>query len=272
VGQGKVLELITKIDDLFAETLVGGVDDHAPWNAISNLRKKGGHLVFIRAEAWCSSKNPLKRARAAAILAQLGIYYRHRTPYISPQWVFRDRSFDLITCMLKAETDVYAISAEVTALGQLDNLAAVPIIAKYVHHPHENVRYSVAYALGCYHDDPTSIKVLQDLVEDIDQDVRDWAIFGLGVLGNADSEEIRVTFLKHLDDPFLDARIEAAAALGKRRDTRLAKPLILMLKRDGALNGIIEAAKELLEFSDDRPDWFENEYISAIEARFPDTQ
>jgi HEAT repeat protein len=112
------------------------------------------------------------------------------------------------------------------------------------------------------------VGVLQELMEDTDQDVRDWAIFGLGVLGNTDSEEIRAAFLRHLDDPSLDARIEAAAALGKRRDARLAEPLIRMLKKDGALNGLVEAAKELLELNEDLPNWFETEYIAAIESRF----
>jgi HEAT repeat protein len=106
-------------------------------------------------------------------------------------------------------------------------------------------------------------------MEDIDRDVRDWAIFGLGVQGNADSEEIRAKFFNHLDDPFLDARIEAAAALGKRRDARLAKPLVQMLRKDGAARGITEAARELLEINEDPKDWFEDEYISAIEQRFP---
>jgi HEAT repeat protein len=106
-------------------------------------------------------------------------------------------------------------------------------------------------------------------MEDTDQDVRDWAIFGLGVLGNTDSEEIRIKLFKHLDDPFLDARIEAAAALGKRRDARLAKPLVQMLGKDGALGGITEAARNLLELDEDPKDWFEDEYIAAIEQRFP---
>jgi HEAT repeat protein len=182
--------------------------------------------------------------------------------------MFRTESYDLITQMLKEENDFYALSCEISALGHLDNAAAVPLIAKFAKHTDENVRFAVAWALGSYHDDPLSVGVLQELMEDTDQDVRDWAIFGLGVLGNTDSEEIRAAFLRHLDDPSLDARIEAAAALGKRRDARLAEPLIRMLKKDGALNGLVEAAKELLELNEDLPNWFETEYIAAIESRF----
>jgi HEAT repeat protein len=76
------------------------------------------------------------------------------------------------------------------------------------------------------------------------------AIFGIGVLGDSDSEELRLNFLDHLNDSFLDPRMEAATALGKRHDKRLAKPLIEMLRKNGALNGIVEAARGLLEMSD----------------------
>jgi HEAT repeat protein len=144
------------------------------------------------------------------------------------------------------------------------------LIAPYVRHPDKDVRFSVAFALGCYHADQISISVLQELIEDSDRDVHDFAIFGIGVQGNADSEELRLKFIDHLNDSFLDPRMEAAAALGKRHDKRLAKPLIEMLRKNGALNGIVEAARGLLEMSDNPEDWFEKEYIAAIVEKFPD--
>jgi HEAT repeat protein len=185
--------------------------------------------------------------------------------------MFRSESFDLITRMLPREENASVLGSQIAALGHFANVAAVPFIVPYASHPDENVRFQVAFALGCYHDEPASIEVLQKLMDDEDRDVRDWAIFGLGVQGNADSEEIRLSFLRHLSDPFLDARIDAAAALGKRRDERLAKPLIEMLKNNGNLNGLVEAARELLALDDD-PHWTKEEYIVAIERQFPQTQ
>jgi hypothetical protein len=270
--RGKVGIWIEKIDRLFADTLEGGSDSDQPWKAIHALRRNGYRIVFDRAAAWCSSSDPLKRARAAAILSQLGQYERRRydprMAYRGPEWMFRSEGFALITSMLAQETDDHALESEISALGHIDNPSSVPFIIPFANHANENVRFSVAFALGSYHEAAESTKVLQNLMEDSDRDVRDWAIFGLGVQGNADSEEIRLKFIEHLDDPFLDARIEAAAALGKRRDARLAKPLIRMLKKEGALNGITEAARELLEMSEDPKDWFEEEYIAAIEAKF----
>ena len=49
----------------------------------------------------------------------------------------------------------------------------------------------MAFALGCFPNDPLSAETLLRLTQDTDEDVRDWATFGLGVLGNTDSDEIR---------------------------------------------------------------------------------
>jgi HEAT repeat protein len=275
MGRGRVRALLERIDSLYADTLKGGYDDDLPWKAIGALHRNGSHAVFVRAVAWCTSPHPIKRARAADILAQLLRAGQSRRNLTSrPEWMFRAESYDLITRMLEKENDTYALGSEITALGHLDNAAAIPLVAKFAKHTDENVRFAVAYALGSHscHDDPRSVDVLRELMEDTDQDVRDWAIFGLGVQGNADSEEIRAAFLRHLDDPFLDARIEAAAALGKRHDARLAEPLIRMLKKHRALRGLVEAARNLLELSEDPPDWFETEYITALENRFTKTQ
>jgi hypothetical protein len=81
MGRGRVRALIEKTDSLFAETLKGGYDDTQPWNAIHALRKTGRRAVFERAAMWCSSPSPLKRARGADILAQLGRYNRSRRRY-----------------------------------------------------------------------------------------------------------------------------------------------------------------------------------------------
>lgn len=268
MGTGRVRALCLRVDHLYAKALKGGANDSDAWDAVTALRGNGSRFVFDRAAQWCSSSNPLKRARAAAVLGQLrATGWKHSKP-AEPKWMFRDESFRLVVQMLGEEKDVYAISAEITALGFLYNPAAVPVITGFANHKDEDVRFSVAFALGNYHDDPESIRVLLHLMNDTDRHVRDWATFGLGVLGDADSEDLRTAFLRTLDDEFLDARIEAAASLGKRKDTRLAVPLVRMLKKHGALSGLTEAARYLLEMEEDPPDWFATEYIREIEDRF----
>ena len=51
------------------------------------------------------------------------------------------------------------------------------------------------------------------LTEDTDDDVRDWATFGLDVQGGADSAEIRDALFRKLTDRNADVREEAMAGL-----------------------------------------------------------
>lgn len=43
-------------------------------------------------------------------------------------------------------------------------------------------------------------------MDDTDDDVRDWAAFGLGVLGDQDSVEIREALYRKLNDQSVDVR------------------------------------------------------------------
>lgn len=266
----KVIMSDQEVDELFNHTLIGGYDDDEPWSAVHTLRSNSSLAIFNRAKEWCRSSNPLKRVRAADILCQLRHVSLTNDSLTKSDPMFREESYLLVTEMLATEQDLQALSSEISALGHLDNPEAVPKIVRYADHPDENVRFSVAFALGCFPNDPTAVSHLLLLTSDVDSDVRDWAIFGLGVQGDADSAEIRERFLDCLNDPFLDARMEAAAALGKRHDARVAPALIGMLKENGSLRGLVEAAQYLLELSDDPPDWFEAEYIAALESRFPE--
>jgi hypothetical protein len=134
--------------------------------------------------------------------------------------MFRNESYALITKIIEDEQDPMVLDSAIHALGHLHNAAAVPLILTYQNHPDEGVRFAVACALGCYPDDPQSIQGLLKLTSDPDADVRDWAVFGLGVQGDTDSPEIRDALLRCLDDASVDVREEAAIGLGKRRDER----------------------------------------------------
>jgi HEAT repeat protein len=105
-----------------------------------------------------------------------------------------------------------ALDSAISALGHLDNTDAVPVILHYPDHPDETVRFAVAFALGCFPNDPQSVRGRLKLTSDANADVRDWAVFGLGVQGDADSPEIREALLQCLDDPDEDVREEAAVA------------------------------------------------------------
>jgi hypothetical protein len=99
--------------------------------------------------------------------------------------MFRDETYLLVAKMLERERHPLVLESAISALGHLDNVEAVALILRYMDHPDEDVRFSVAFALGCFPNDDEAVKGLLILSLDPDEDVSDWAVFGLGVQGTS---------------------------------------------------------------------------------------
>ncbi|HEX9120636.1 MAG TPA: HEAT repeat domain-containing protein [Terriglobales bacterium] len=205
----------TEIDEIFARTLKGEYNDDEPWEAVRRLREQGTREVFDVAAKWCDSDDPLVRARGMDVLAQLGKTAEQRTNS------FPEESYSVVTRTLQHEQHPLALTSAISALGHLDDARAVPLVARYRSHPSDEVRFSVACALGSFPNDALSVETLLALMQDSDEDVRDWATFGLGVLGDIDSAEIRDALAQRLGDSNEDVREEAMVGLSKRRDRRV---------------------------------------------------
>jgi hypothetical protein len=256
------------VQDLFDQTLVGNYDDEAPWDAVSTLRSSGDRLIFETAALWLKSANPLKRARAAAIIAQLRAPSLGEKEIKQPTWLFRDETFPLLVELLEGESDAMVLNSGIAALGHLYNEDAISLIEKYKEHSDEDVRFSVACALGHFPNDPVAISALIALTRDSDSDVRDWAVFGLGVQGDADSPEIRQVLLQGLSDPNEDVREEASVGLGKRQDLRLLPTLRNMLDAPELKVRVSEAASAMLGLPEDPEDWEAEDYKEALDKKF----
>ncbi len=254
--------------DLFDQTLVGNYDDEAPWDAVSTLQRNGDRAIFETATLWLKSTNPLKRARAAAILAQLRSPSRSEEEMKRPAWLFRDETFPLLVELLQGESDAMALSSGIAALGHLYNEAAIPIIERYKEHSDQDVRFSVACALGNFPNDPVAISALISLTRDPDSNVRDWAIFGLGVQGDVDSPEIREALLQGISDSDEDVREEAAVGLGKRKNLRLLPTLRNMLDSPELKVRVAEAASAMLGLPEDPEEWAAEDYKKALNEKF----
>jgi HEAT repeats len=250
------------IQGRFAETLRGDYEDEAPWDAVRELRRLGTREVFDVAAEWCTSDEPLKRARGVDVLAQLGKTAAHQTN------TFPEESYSIVSNLLKHESNVRPLNSAISALGHLDNPAAVPLIAPFYSHENAEIRFSVAFALGCFPNDPLSVTTLLTLVKDSDEDVRDWATFGLGVLGDQDSSEIRDALVRALGDSNEDVREEALVALAKRNDIAALRPLLVALQEPRVTSRITEAAYTLLGMTDEEKDWSPQQYASALKERF----
>ncbi len=248
-----------QVDKLFQESILGNYDDEEPWNAVCELRQLGTREVFEQSALWCISPDPIRRARGADILAQLGQKIDH--PHAFP-----DEAFDILVKALEHETDQQALSSCLFALGHIDNPAAIPLLVNFTDHDDCEIRYAVACALGSFANDPISITALLKLTSDTDDDVRDWATFGLGVLGDADTTEIRQALTERLNDNFEDVRIEAVAGLGKRKDPRIIPILINLFEEPSIAMGYVEAAYKLLGMDHEPKDWEGSDYIKALKA------
>jgi hypothetical protein len=263
-----------EVEALFAQTLLGDYEAEAGWAAVSALRRDGSRAIFEHAAAWCVCDDPLKKARAAAVLCQLQCAPATNVPGEkpngnTPEWIFRDESYALVTKMLENEHDPTVLDSAVCALGHLGNVRSVPLILSYQDHPDENVRFAVAFALGCFPNDPQSVRALLKLTSDAGADIRDWAVFALGVQGDADSPEIRETLLRCLTDANEDVCEEAAVGLAKRQDKRLIPKLRTMLDAPELKPRVAEAAAALLGLHEDPPEWAAAEYKAALLSKFP---
>lgn len=255
------------LNELFAQTLKGDLDDEQPWEAVRTLRRIGTREIFERAAAWCRSGNPMERARGADVLAQLGKTAEHQST------MFPEESYAVVTQMLQQENEVQPLRSAIHALGHLNNPKAVPFISPFQQHPVAEIRFALACALGSFANDPEAIQSLIALTDDTDDDVRDWAVFGLGNLGNADSAEIREAIFARLNDSNEDVREEAMVGLARRKDQRVLPALIRALTQSGLNDSgvtvlTIEAANAMLNMESERTDWTGADYVTALKERF----
>jgi hypothetical protein len=260
-----------EIDELFRQTLEGDYDDEdeegGPWEAVSKLQaiasnEADGQPVFDKAVQWCRNNKPAKRRRGIDILAQLGKTEDH------PDVTFARESYAVITGVLEDELDLEVIDSCLVALGHLGNPTAVPLILEHRNNSDPDVRFAVAFALSCFADDPAAVHELLKLMQDPDPDIRDWATFGLGVQGSADTPEIRAALIERLDDGNPDTREEAVAGLGKRKELRVLPDLIELLQQEEVSYGVVEAACHLLDMPEINEEWSADDYIEALTARY----
>jgi HEAT repeat protein len=250
------------IDDLFARTLCGDYDDDAPWQAVQSLRYLGTREIFDRAANWVESAEPLKRARGLDVLAQLGKTAEH------PSNSFPQECYELVSKTLQREREFQPLRSAISALGHLDDPRAVPLAAPFHTDPRAEIRFDVACALGSFPNDTLSVKTLIALMDDVDSDVRDWATFGVGVLGDQDSVELREALYRRLNDSDPDASEEAVVGLAKRQDLRVLPKLIELLTQASISSRAAEAACMLLGLNHDREEWSGQEYVTALRQQF----
>jgi HEAT repeat protein len=224
------------IESLFNQAIDNPSESEATWTAINHLHTHATQEIFDRASECCNSPEPRIRAIGLDILAQL------RSSNEGREHTFPEHAFQLISKLLGQEHEQQPISSALTALGHIGNPEAVSQCLAFIGHPSVEVRFSAAFALAKFPNNPAAINGLIQLMNDEAPTVRDWATFGLGVLGDSDSTQIREALFRNTSDSDDDTREEAICGLAKRKDSRMIPILQDLLKQPEVSTRISEAA------------------------------
>jgi HEAT repeat protein len=227
-------------------------DDKDKRYEVANDIAKGGREVIPRAIELAEDARPRMREMACYILGQVG--------YPDPDYpLLLIRHPDGIPTLLKrlvSDIDAEVRAAAAYALSFHKVRSAAPALCRAASDPSCEVRYSVAIALRTlrvaeWEDEKgRSLRgevtaALLRLMDDEDDDVRDWATFGLSKEGH-DTPQVRARLWKALDDPYAGVRGGAARGLAELGDRALIPRLEKLLREDEDLSEYyFWAAREL---------------------------
>jgi HEAT repeat protein len=144
--------------------------------------------------------------------------------------VHADAATELIA-VAEAESDTDVLWSIIRALGATTDGRAAPILIRLARHPDPDIRFRVATALPLVA--PTAdlraiTATLIELSNDVDDEVRNWATFGLGAQLTVDGFDVRSALWACCFDPSEDVRAEGIRGLARRRDP-VAVPFVAQL-------------------------------------------
>jgi hypothetical protein len=201
-------------------------DSEEHWALVRELHRRGDVETFRAAVDWCRSDEMLLRCLGANLLGQLGYADSHP---------FGEASVPVLVELL-GDHEPDAVADALIALGHLGR-GDTSVIATLAAHSEARVRYAVAVCVGPRTED-VATRTLVALMKDNDRDVRDWATFGLGDLGHADSPEVRAALAERLLDLDEEVRGEAMVGLANRSVTEVIPAILSELRTTGALLAI----------------------------------
>jgi HEAT repeat protein len=194
------------LDDLLAES-----DEDRQWEKLSSFVVGSTDEALRAGRAAIDDPVGPRRALAADILGQVATVDATAAPSIARELLAR----------LDGEADPDVLNSLVVALGHAADRIALQPVLRLADHPHEDVRFAVAFALPLVDLDigEETLAALRTLSADPDADVRNWATFG--VAGSDARDEVTVAALAaRIDDPDEDTRAEGIGGLARRQDPR----------------------------------------------------
>lgn len=209
-------------------------DDDARWELVCELQRRGSNVELALARDLLAG-GALEQVLACDILGQLG--FSRRELGMPP---FGVEAAQLIGRALQSSShDVQ--QAAVSAAGHLKWESLFPGVIALAHSASAEVRYAVAFALSGRTDDD-AVAALIRLSRDEDDDVRNWATFGLGTQSDRRDERVCDALAERIDDPHEETRGEAWVGLAEKGDARAFRPALESLESDELWALAVEAA------------------------------
>jgi HEAT repeat protein len=197
------------------------------------LQQQTSREVFEAVKDLCQSADAWCRASGIEIMMRM------------PGKSFLLEAQELIVRIAETEAEVRVIEALAYALVHLEVPERWKFLVGWTHNSSAAARFAIAYSLGGCSDNLDVVNSLISLSRDVDEDVRDWATFGLGDLSDLDTPAIRDALVDRLQDDFIDARCEAIYGLAKRHDARVINALNSELQKDAVGSLVLDAVHEL---------------------------
>jgi HEAT repeats len=215
-------------------------DNEKPWAMFDDAVKADAVAVGEAAIPLVSSRDAAERVVAIWALRQA----------CNVCGEIREPSFLALASRVGVEDDVDACRCLAQALGAVADARAVTPLVALALHADAGVREHVAGSLPTAlleSIDQAGVDALLHLMTDDNDDVRDWATFGIGSQLNVDGLDIREALAARLGDTCDDAREEAMVGLARRRDRRALPAVIEALRSDPGPRLAFEAAEYLAD-------------------------
>ncbi|MHB8509920.1 MAG: HEAT repeat domain-containing protein [Candidatus Dormibacteria bacterium] len=223
------------------------------WEQLKGLEPIPASVVLERGRSLVSGADPLDRVLGIwalrTLISRRGRRGSRGNPYLRERQVIFRR-------LIAREQDPEVLAEAIHAASESTDTKALPLLIGHIHHPAAEVRRSVAAALPlCW---PTNRQgeaipnengfgAIEQLTNDPDDDVRDWALFALGTQLSLDGAAVTAMLRAHVTDVNPVARAEALMGLALRRDHTVVRHLIRELRGEEVGTLEIKAAAELAD-------------------------